>query len=112
MTILHVTRRTDWEAGLAAGTYEISGRDLTLADEGFIHCSYPHQCAETAARIWPDHPDDLVVLVIDDDAVRADGVRVVDEGASELFPHMYGPVRPAWVTDVRPARWEDDTFVW
>ena len=37
---------------------------------------------------------------------------VVDEGASELFPHIYGPVRPAWVTDVRPARWEDDTFTW
>ncbi|WP_084078931.1 DUF952 domain-containing protein [Demequina sp. NBRC 110057] len=112
MTILHVTRRADWEAARAAGTYEISGRDLSLADEGFIHFSYPHQCAATAARIWPDRPADLVVLVVDEQRARAAGVEVIDEGASELFPHLYGAVDPAWVDEVRPATWDGEAFTW
>ena len=112
MTILHVTRRADWEAGAAAGTYDVSGRGLTLDGEGFIHCSYPHQCAATAARFWPERPEDLVVLVIDEERVRADGVRVIDEGSPEAFPHIYSAVRPSWVDEARAARWEDGVFTW
>ncbi|WP_284329307.1 DUF952 domain-containing protein [Demequina litorisediminis] len=112
MTILHVTRRTDWEAGRDAGAYELSGRDLTLADEGFIHFSYPHQCAATAARIWPDQPADLVVLVVDESKARAAGVEVIDEGSAELFPHLYGALLPAWVDDVLPATWVEGAFTW
>ena len=43
---------------------------------------------------------------MDDDTIRADGVDVTleDAGNGELFPHIYGPIRPSWVREARPAR--------
>lgn len=30
-----------------------------------------------------------------------------DGGDGTLYPHVYGPIDPAWVTEVRPARFDE-----
>ena len=52
----------------------------------------------------------LVVLAMDDDAIRATGldVRYEDGGDGELYPHIYGAITPAVVHDVRPAGFDAD----
>jgi uncharacterized protein (DUF952 family) len=30
-----------------------------------------------------------------------------DGGTGELFPHVYGPIDPAWVVDVLPAGFDE-----
>lgn len=114
MPLLHIAHRSDWEAAERSGSYEISTRGHALSDVGFIHASHPHQVSRVAAHVHGDDTEDLVVLVIDPSAVRADGVEIREEdgGAGELFPHIYGAIRPAWVVEARPARFEDESFAW
>lgn len=94
--LMHLTRRADWDAAVAAGSYELSTRDRTLAEEGFIHTSLPHQVRATAERFYAD-ADDLVLLRIDPARVPAE-IKV--EGG---FPHIYGPLPVAAVTSVTPV---------
>lgn len=114
MALLHIAHRTDWEAAERSGTYEISTRGATLDEVGFIHASHEDQVARVAGFIYRDDPEDLVVLVLDAEAVERGGVDIREEdgGDGEIFPHLYGAIRSAWVTEVRPARFEGDTFVW
>ncbi|MBO3085096.1 DUF952 domain-containing protein [Cellulomonas fengjieae] len=105
MEILHVAHRDDWEAALASGTYRVSTRGAFLDEVGFIHASYPHQISAVAKAVHGDDDADLCVLVLDPERIRAAGTRVVDEdgGDGELYPHVYGPIEPGFVTAVRPA---------
>lgn len=114
MALLHIAHRSEWEAAERTGSYPMSTRGRTYAAQGFVHASHPHQIARVAAFVHGDDPEPLVVLVIDPEAVQADGVEIHEEdgGAGELFPHIYGELRPAWVTEARPARFEDGSFTW
>ena len=115
MQIVHLTARREWDAAQAAGAYRTSTVGLSLDEVGFIHASTPEQVAATAQRFFRDYPDELVVLVLDDDDIRSAGtdVRYEDAGNGELFPHIYGPIALSWVRDVRPARFEPDgTFTY
>jgi glutathione S-transferase len=93
--IFHLALPEHWAAAFHEGTYEMSTRDRTLAEEGFIHCSTHGQLEVTANRFYADL-DHLVVLTIDPALVP-----VVYEapapGAAELFPHVYGPLPVAAV---------------
>jgi uncharacterized protein (DUF952 family) len=62
--LFHITERAAWVGALRAGQHQISTRNATLEDEGFIHCSLRHQLREVAEYVYGD-ADDLVVLVID-----------------------------------------------
>lgn len=100
--IYHIARRADWEQARAAGEYTRSSVDTTLAQEGFIHASQASQVARTANKFYRDVPGDLVVLVIDAGRVHAE-IRYEDVPGAELpFPHIYGPLNPDAVTEVRP----------
>lgn len=112
MTILHLARRADWEAAQRSGEYRISTRDATLDDVGFIHASFPHQLATVAECAYADADDELCVLVMDETAIRAAGtpVEVEDCGDGDAFPHIYGPIDPVWVTEVRTAGFENGRF--
>lgn len=107
--LLHLAHRDEWEAALRAGSYRVSTRGRTLDDVCFVHASRPNQVARVAEAFYADDPADLVVLVLDESAIRRAGVAVVEEdgGTGELFPHVYGAIDPAWVVEVRPA-WFDD----
>jgi uncharacterized protein (DUF952 family) len=64
-TILHITRRLQWETAKNLGSY----RGDTLDTEGFIHCSTAAQMIGSANRFFKGQQD-LVILVIDRDLVQ------------------------------------------
>jgi len=99
----------EWEraAGSETGLYT----DPSLAAEGFIHCSTVEQVLIPANERFVGRTD-LVLLLIDLDAVPS---RTVFEDCYEsghAFPHIYGPIPVAAVTQVVPFPCQNDgTFV-
>jgi uncharacterized protein (DUF952 family) len=92
--IYHIAPRTDWEHALRAGVHQ----PLSLATEGFIHCSTAAQVAWVAGAFYRDVPD-LVLLHIEVAKVEPE-LRV--EGEEPGFPHIYGPLDVAAVIHVEP----------
>ena len=101
--LFHVALAEDWAAAEVVGEYTVSTRGRTLAEEGFIHCSFAEQLDATAARFYAD-VDDAVVLRIE--AERLSSPVVVEDlyGTGEEFPHVYGPIPVGAVVEVRPLR--------
>ncbi|HYF47662.1 MAG TPA: DUF952 domain-containing protein [Acidimicrobiales bacterium] len=91
----HVMTPEGWVRFQERGTSEQSTRDLTLAEEGFIHCSYEEQLEGTLRRFYADLPE-VVVLTLDPDRIDAE-VKV--EGG---FPHVYGPLPIEAVVEATP----------
>ena len=108
MTPLHHLALADaWRAAGEAGTYERSTIDRSLAEEGFIHCSFAEQVQGTADRYYRDRGD-VVLLTIDPDRLDAE-VRVEPSASTgEGYPHVYGPIPVAAVVDVQPVPLGDD----
>lgn len=104
MLIYHLAHADDWAAAQLAGAYTVSTRGATLDQVGFIHGSTAGQLDGVAQNFYSDALPDLLVLELDDETVRSAGtdVRYEDPGNGELYPHIYGPIDPAWVTAVRP----------
>ncbi|RFA17153.1 hypothetical protein B7R22_01060 [Subtercola boreus] len=109
MQIFHIARAADWQAATIAGAYTVSSSTATLAEEGFIHASTAAQLDATAGRFYRDIHEPLVVLVMDDQQITAAGTAVVHEeaGNGERYPHLFGPIDPAWVQDARPAHFDE-----
>ena len=101
--LYHIAFRSDWEAAKADGEYAISTRGRSLADEGFIHCSFAEQVDATAARFYAD-VGDAVVLRIDPDRLTSRVVVEDLDGTGERFPHVYGPIPVSAVVAVRPLQ--------
>ncbi len=94
--ILHATTRSAWLAAQASGEYAAD----SLAGEGFIHCSTAEQILGVADRFFAGQHG-LVLLVIDPERLSSElrwepGVDL----ATELFPHIYGPINLEAVADV------------
>jgi uncharacterized protein (DUF952 family)/nucleoside 2-deoxyribosyltransferase len=109
--IFHLAERSTWALAKASGSYASSTRDQSLAEVGFIHCSFEEQLAATAARFYADaDPHLFVVLVIDPSRLDA---RLVTEqaGNGELFPHIYGPLNVDAVIATRPLIRRDAEFI-
>ena len=84
--------------------------------DGFIHCSgSKEQLLAVANRFYKQEPGDFLVLVIDEEAVRAE-VRYEDaapEPDGNLYPHIYGPLNRDAIREVRPMpRKPDGAFCW
>jgi uncharacterized protein (DUF952 family) len=97
--LLIITERATWEVAARAGEYTMSTRDTTLAEEGFIHSSLRHQLRRVAEKYYAD-ADDLVVLVVDSARLTSPLKFEAPPGRDEQYPHIYGPVPAAAVTDV------------
>ena len=85
--ILHIAYRAQWARGQAEGAY----RAESLATQGFIHTSRPHQLLRVANAIFRGQRD-LVLLYIDANAVSAEIKYEAPPGSREAFPHIYGPL--------------------
>jgi uncharacterized protein (DUF952 family)/uncharacterized glyoxalase superfamily protein PhnB len=93
--IFHITSEQAWADAQTLGNYTAD----SLASEGFIHCSEPHQVAWVANQRFRGRSD-LVLLHIDPARLQAP-VRYENlEGGRELFPHVYGPVPVSAVASV------------
>jgi uncharacterized protein (DUF952 family) len=94
--ILHATTRTAWFTAQKSGEYAAD----SLAGEGFIHCSKADQILHVADFVFAGQHG-LVLLVIDPACLSSElrwdpGVDL----ATELFPHIYGPINLDAVVDV------------
>lgn len=118
-TIFHITPRAHWETAILRGHY----LPQDYKEEGFIHASLPRQLPAVAERHYKNQKD-LVLLEIETELVKS---KIVFEGVTDKFPHIYGelnldsvinihnfdlkepPPGTAFVgeTYVRPARTQD-----
>ena len=94
-TIYHLVLRHVWDEN-AQQPY----RPASLADEGFIHCSFAHQVADSANRFYATAVD-LLVLHIDAERLTSP-VREEASGTGEIFPHIYGPLNRDAVGTAEP----------
>jgi uncharacterized protein (DUF952 family) len=85
--LYHLALARDWAAG---GDYAVSTVGRSLADEGFVHCSFAEQVQRTADRFYRGRAD-VVLLVVDPERLTSP-VKVEDAGGGESFPHVYGPI--------------------
>ena len=100
--IFHLALTGEWQEAVdRGGPYERSTIGRSLAEQGFIHCSFEHQVAATAERFYAGR-DDVLLLCIDEQRLEHE-VRSEDlEGGGETFPHLYGPLPVDAVVEVRP----------
>jgi len=91
--ILHLAVRSDWETAKLAGEYIWSTRGVTVAHEGYTHCSFESQWRGVRHRFYADLSDDELVLLEIDESQLSSKVVVERLGAApEAFPHIYGLV--------------------
>lgn len=90
--IFHITTQKEWEAAKAKGMYAA----LSLAHEGFIHCSKKEQILDTANNFFRGQYD-LILLCIMPEKLQAD-LKYEDPTGKQsannfgLFPHIYGTI--------------------
>ena len=94
--IFHIADAATWDAARAAGEYTQSTRGQSLAEVGFIHCSYADQVDAVGRTFYADVTTPHVVLTIDPSLL--DAPVQVDNG----FPHIYGPLNANAVVGVEP----------
>lgn len=94
--MLHIATAADWRQAQGDGVY----RCLSLIDEGFVHCCSSRQLAGVVERYYRS-VDHLVLLTIDATALDVDIRHENTVGGEETFPHVYGAIPVAVVTDVR-----------
>jgi uncharacterized protein (DUF952 family) len=95
--------------------YTRATRGRELAEEGFLHASWPEQVSKVAKRVYPDRPSDLVILEIDVGRVEAAGIAVDIEadvdGKGRGYPHIMGPLPVSAVVRLRRTKWIGREFV-
>jgi uncharacterized protein (DUF952 family) len=84
MILLHIVDRGAWARAGACYT------PPSVASEGFVHLSHPHQIEATARRFYAESPA-LTVLVLDPSGL-VEGLAEEDTSGHGVFPHHYGPI--------------------
>jgi uncharacterized protein (DUF952 family) len=86
--ILHLTSRAAWTAAQSQGQVSAD----SLAGQGFIHCSKVEQILRVANSIYAGQSG-LVLLLLDSRLLKSElRWEPGTDLASELFPHVYGPI--------------------
>ncbi|CAN5370633.1 DUF952 domain-containing protein [soil metagenome] len=85
MLIYHIVLPDAW-AAFDGDLYEAA----SLADEGFIHCSFAGQLDGVIGRYYSG-ADRIVVLEIDPEKLTS---KLINEPSTndEVYPHIYGPI--------------------
>ncbi len=104
MTVFHIAHAIDWHDAERSDEYRVSTRGRSLDEVGFIHCSTAEQVTGVAEAFYSDDPLTLIVLELDTVAIESAGIAVrwEEAGAGQLFPHVYGPLKPEFVVSVTP----------
>ncbi|HEY4633147.1 MAG TPA: DUF952 domain-containing protein [Candidatus Limnocylindrales bacterium] len=101
--IFHLAIDADWVGTLSTdGRYRHSTVGRTLADEGFVHCSFAAQLQATADRFYAGRSD-VLLLAIDPERLEAPVVVEPAPGNGERFPHVYGPIPVEAVVWAQPV---------
>jgi glutathione S-transferase len=98
--LFHIALPADWARAQHDGMVTDSTRDVSLEQEGYIHCSFAEQVAATARRFYGDLPE-IVLLRVDPDRVTSPIVVEDLVGSGVEFPHVYGPIDVSAVLEAR-----------
>jgi uncharacterized protein (DUF952 family) len=99
MLVYHVATAADWSQARVSGAYTTSTRGVSLEQEGFLHASRAEQVGDVYDRYYADADEPLVLLTIDTDLLDVPWRE--DPVGDDTYPHVYGPLSPAAVTEVR-----------
>ena len=92
---LHLVPEARWDARDPAAPYT----PVRYEEEGFVHCTDGDvEMVKTANRFYREDPQPFLLLTVDLDATGSPWR--FDEPGSP-FPHIYGPIAPAAILDVR-----------
>ena len=92
---LHLVPEEAWDARDPRAPY----LPAAYAADGFVHCTDGDApMVDVANRFYADDPRPFLLLTVDLDRTGSPW-RFDDPG--ELYPHVYGPIDPASVVDVR-----------
>ncbi len=107
--IYHVTTKNEWNQAQKTGVYNRSTRGKSFDEVGFIHASLRNQVGQVAKFLYSDVDEDLVVLIMDLERLKASGyiVRFEDGGSGELYPHIYSPITIELIIDIRDGIFDD-----
>jgi uncharacterized protein (DUF952 family) len=94
-TLYKICSSALWRAAERTGVFRGSADDLR---DGFIHFSTADQVAETAAKHFAGQHD-LLLISVDADTL-GDALKWEPSRGGALFPHLYGDLALAAVTDV------------
>jgi glutathione S-transferase len=98
--LYHLAVQSDWAAQRVSGHYEVSTLGRSLAEEGFIHCSFEHQVQAIADLVYRGRSD-VLLLEIDARLLRSP-IKVEGPDGGEAYPHIYGPLNRDAVVHVEP----------
>ncbi|ABS22201.1 protein of unknown function DUF952 [Bacillus cytotoxicus NVH 391-98] len=104
-TITKVMKKEDWEAAQISG--EI--KEASLAEEGFIHCSFLEQSLSVAEKHFRTEKE-LVLLLIDSTRVQAE-TKYEKSSNGQEYPHVYGTIHIDAVIDAIPFYREHGAFI-
>lgn len=104
--IYHLALAGEWARACSSGSYDRSTIGRSLAEEGFIHCSFADQLQATADRYYRNRRD-VVLLRIDPACLDAE-VRVEEVPGGERFPHVHGPIPVSAVEAADPVPVRED----
>ncbi|HEK9098966.1 DUF952 domain-containing protein [Bacillus pfraonensis] len=103
--ITKVMRKSEWEVGKTKG--EII--EVSLQQEGVIHCSFLEQSLEVAEKHFRTEME-LVLLFIDPSLVAAD-IKYELASNGQTYPHIYGTVNANAVVKVVELQKENGVYV-
>ena len=99
---LHLVPEATWVARDPSLPYT----PAAYVDDRFIHCTDgDSEMLKTANRFYRSDPQPFLVLTVDLDRTGSPW-RIDDPGTP--YPHIYGPIDPAAVVDVRRFRRDSD----
>jgi uncharacterized protein (DUF952 family) len=101
--IYHMCPTETWEAAVASGAYTGTEQDRR---DGFLHFSTAAQIVESARR-HRARQSGLVLLTVDADFL-GERLRWEPSRDDELFPHLYGTLKPEDVARIDPLPLDRD----
>ena len=90
--LYHLTFAADWAASRPSGLHAMSGRGMTLEQQGFVHLCFADQVPGVVSRYWQEPTAPVVLLTVDPDLLPHAVVLENTSGGAERFPHFYGPL--------------------
>ena len=99
--LYHIARREDWDRACDEGVYTESTLGKSLGDQGYIHASHASQVKGVADLLYHGL-DNLLLLTIDPALLTAEVREETPPGATEPYPHIYGPIDLSAIVLIEP----------
>ncbi|PGK38531.1 hypothetical protein CN907_14550 [Bacillus anthracis] len=103
--VTKVITKRNWEIAKING--EIN--EVSLKEEGFIHCSFLEQALKVAEKYFI-HEEDVLLLTIDPSLVKAE-IKYELASNGQEYPHVYGVINIESIVNVTTFIKEDGEFI-